>query len=201
MRVVVWGARELRDGRLLSWSADNTLRLWAADGTEIAVLRGHEGEVRGALELRDGRLLSWSDVTCCALVSFWRRSVCGRRTGLSAPSCAGIGVVVRGALELRDGRLLSWSDDTTLRLWAADGTERAVLRGHEDAVSGALELRDGRLLSWSADTTLRLWAADGTPLGAMRRDAVAFRIAGMVRRARRRLADVHRELGMVRARA
>jgi WD40 repeat protein len=69
----VSGALELRDGRLLSWSG--TLRLWAADGTELAVLRGHEGEVRGALELRDGRLLSWSDDT--------RRSVCGRRTGLS----------------------------------------------------------------------------------------------------------------------
>jgi WD40 repeat protein len=78
---------------------------------------------------------------------------------------------VRGALELRDGRLLSWSWDTTLRLWAADGTERAVLRGHEGSIEGALELRDGRLLSWSDDTTLRLWAADGTPLGAMRLDA------------------------------
>jgi WD40 repeat protein len=79
--------------------------------------------------------------------------------------------MVNGALELRDGRLLSWSRDWTLRLWAADGTELAVLRGHEDEVRGALELRDGRLLSWSEDTTLRLWAADGTPLGAIRIDA------------------------------
>jgi transposase InsO family protein len=61
-------------------------------------------------------------------------------------------IEVSGALELRDGRLLSWAvySDTTLRLWAADGTELAVLRGHERSVNGALELRDGRLLSWSA---------------------------------------------------
>jgi WD40 repeat protein len=70
---VVLGALELRDGRLLSWSGDGTLRLWAADGTERAVLRGHKAKVTGALELRDGRLLSWSGT---------RRSVCGRRTGL-----------------------------------------------------------------------------------------------------------------------
>jgi WD40 repeat protein len=78
-------------------------------------------------------------------------------------------VAVSGALELRDGRLLSWSEDTTLRLWAADGTELAVLRGHEGEVSGALELRDGRLLSWSEDKTLRLWAADGTELSRLAR--------------------------------
>ncbi|PJF30211.1 MAG: hypothetical protein CUN51_08575, partial [Candidatus Thermofonsia Clade 1 bacterium] len=56
----VRGALELRDGRLLSWSVDATLRLWAADGAPLATLRGHEGRVWGALELRDGRLLSWS---------------------------------------------------------------------------------------------------------------------------------------------
>jgi WD40 repeat protein len=78
---------------------------------------------------------------------------------------------VYGARELRDGRLLSWSADTTLRLWAADGTERAVLRGHKGWVLGALELRDGRLLSWALDKTLWLWAANGTPISAMRLDA------------------------------
>jgi WD40 repeat protein len=77
-------------------------------------------------------------------------------------------IAVSGALELRDGRLLSWSEDTTLRLWAADGTEIAVLRGHEGCSLGALELRDGRLLSWSADKTLRLWAADGTEIAVLR---------------------------------
>ena len=65
----VWGALELRDGRLLSWSWDGTLRLWDAAGTALATLVGHdEGVARGqrsqgvedAMELRDGRLLSWS---------------------------------------------------------------------------------------------------------------------------------------------
>jgi hypothetical protein len=35
---------------------------------------------------------------------------------------------IEGALELRDGRLLSWAEDTTLRLWAADGTPLGAMR-------------------------------------------------------------------------
>jgi WD40 repeat protein len=55
------GAVELRDGRILSWSDDHTLRLWGADGAPIAALTGHTAWVNGAVELRDGRILSWSD--------------------------------------------------------------------------------------------------------------------------------------------
>ena len=61
MRAAVQGALALEDGRLLSWSRDNTLRLWGADGAPGPALEGHEDWVRGALALEDGRLLSWSD--------------------------------------------------------------------------------------------------------------------------------------------
>jgi len=54
------GASELRDGRLLSWSKDNTLRLWSSEGEELRVLTGHTNTVWGARELSDGRILSWS---------------------------------------------------------------------------------------------------------------------------------------------
>jgi hypothetical protein len=56
----VYGALELSDGRLLSWSFDGTLRLWDAQGQFLTALEGHETTVYGALELSDGRLLSWS---------------------------------------------------------------------------------------------------------------------------------------------
>ena len=56
----VAGALELRDGRLLSWSKDSTLRLWTADGQSLRVFEGHTGGVTGAVELGNGRLLCWS---------------------------------------------------------------------------------------------------------------------------------------------
>ena len=56
------GALALPDGRLLSWSDDNTLRLWdGASGAALATLEGHTWPVTGALALPDGRLLSWSN--------------------------------------------------------------------------------------------------------------------------------------------
>ena len=38
----VRGAEELSDGRLLTWSVDNTARLWSASGEALSTLRGHE---------------------------------------------------------------------------------------------------------------------------------------------------------------
>jgi WD40 repeat protein len=121
------GALELRDGRLLSWSWDKTLRLWAADGAPLATLRGHEGGVLGALALRDGRLLSWSQDWTLRL---WAAD------GAPLATLRGHEGGVLGALALRDGRLLSWALDATLRLWAADGAPIDTIR--EDASVRAL---------------------------------------------------------------
>jgi WD40 repeat protein len=160
------GALVLADGRFLSWSNDETLRLWEADGTPIEpALIGHTRKVNGALALQDGRLLSWSDDRTLRL---WEPD----GTPVE-PALVGHTRMVNGALALPDGRLLSWSMDETLRLWKADGTPiEPPLRGHGGDVEGALVLRDGRLLSWSPKGqhgegtlgTLRLWEADGAPL-------------------------------------
>jgi len=156
----ITGALVLGDGRLFSWSEDNTLRLWTADGTPLAVLQGHTGRITGALILGDGRLLSWSEDNTLRL---WTAD--GTPLAVLQGHTGGI----TGALILGDGRLLSWSTDCTLRLWAANGTPLVELRGHTDWVLGALALEDGRLLSWSADSTLRLWTADGVPLAVLQR--------------------------------
>jgi WD40 repeat protein len=55
---IVRGAKELSDGRLLSWSNDQTLRLWDANGAPLTVLEGHTDQVNGTVELLDGRILS-----------------------------------------------------------------------------------------------------------------------------------------------
>jgi WD40 repeat protein len=107
----VQGALELADGRLLSWSIDNTPWLWSADGAPLSVLRGHTGWVTGALELADRRLLSWSGDNTLRL---WGAD------GTPLAVLQGHRHWVNGALELADGRLLSWSQDGTLRLWHVD---------------------------------------------------------------------------------
>ncbi len=152
------GTLALSDGRLLSWSEDNTLRLWTANSVPLAELQGHTSRVVGTLALSDGRLLSWGEDSTLRL---WAAD------GVPLVELQGHKNGVTGALALSDGRLLSWSEDSTLRLWTADGVPLAELRGHMSWVTGALALSDGRLLSWSGDSTLRLWAADGVPLAML----------------------------------
>jgi WD40 repeat protein len=68
----VEGALALPDGRILSWSSDNTLRLWASKtGAQVGPTLGDERVdpmpnvsgvgIRGALVMPDGRILSWYD--------------------------------------------------------------------------------------------------------------------------------------------
>ena len=105
----VTGALELSDGRLLSWSLDETLRLWNREGSpaDHPVLEGHNDGVQGALELSDGRLLSWSwDKT----LRLWNRE----GSPAEHPVLEGHNRAVVGALELSDGRLLSWSANQLL---------------------------------------------------------------------------------------
>jgi WD domain, G-beta repeat len=117
------GALVLADGRLLSWSDDHSLRLWAADGAPLGELEGHTGSVNGALVLTDGCLLSWGHDRSLRL---WAAD------GAPRGELRGHTSSVNGAQELADGRLLSWSVDHSLRLWAADGAPRGELRGQCD---------------------------------------------------------------------
>jgi WD40 repeat protein len=118
----VSGALELRDGRLLSWAEDDTLRLWAADGTELKP---------SCAGMRVRSAARWSCGTGGCSRGWDNTLRLWAADGTEIAVLRGHEGSIEGALELRDGRLLSWSRDWTLRLWAADGTERAVLRGHE----------------------------------------------------------------------
>ena len=153
--VPVIGALVLTSGRILSWSADHTLRLWDDNGQPLAVLEGHTGEVNGVLALPGGRILSWSEDRTLRL---WDEN------GQPLVVLEGHTDWVDGALALSDGRILSWSGDRHLRLWDDNGQPLVVLEGHTDWVDGALALSDGRILSWSGDRTIRLWDDKGQPL-------------------------------------
>jgi hypothetical protein len=115
----VHGMTVLRDGRILSWSADGTLRLWAEDGEPGPVFKGNL-EVYGAAQLNDGNLLSWG---------LDKRLRLWSPTGTLVRELVGHGYVVQGARQLPDGRILSWSEGHTLRLWSRDGGALSVLKG------------------------------------------------------------------------
>ena len=144
----------LPDGRIVSGSYDNTLRIWDANTGECKkTLEGHTGPVHCVSVLPDGRIVSGSwDNT----LRVWNAD-----TGECLKTLEGHTVSVSCISVLRDGRIVSGSWDNTLRVWNADTGECLVtLEGHTGWVSRISVLPDGRIVSGSFDHTLRIWDAD-----------------------------------------
>lgn len=145
----------LADGRLVSGSADKTIRIWdPIAGVELARLEGHEGAVTALAVLPDGRLASGDgghlgDYT----VRLWDLG-----TGVEPTTLEGHKQEVSALAILPDGRLASASWDETIRIWdLKTGAEVARLEGHDERVSALAILPDGRLASGSWDGIVRLW--------------------------------------------
>lgn len=152
----VAGARELPDGRLLTWS-QQTLKQWGPTGEPIP---NSEKEVKEtginlngiarALPLATGQivLVPSQDVQMPVLkINDLARLGSGLR----------LGKYIRAAQSLSKGRILSWAVDGTLQIWDPETQSQIATAWHND-VWGALELSSGRVLSWSkAEGTLRLW--------------------------------------------
>jgi WD40 repeat protein len=109
------GALQTKDeSRILSWSEDNTLRLWdAVTGQPIGPAMKHDGPVAGALPTKDeSRILSWSEDKTLRL---WD-TASGQPIG---PAMKHDGPVAGALLTKDESRILSWAEDKTLRLWDA----------------------------------------------------------------------------------
>ena len=163
----VKGAINLRNGRILSWAEDGTLRIWDADtGQSLFALEGlgiqkhieaykedqiFYRDINGAQQLKDGRILSWSEDHTLRL---WNAN-----TGECLAILKGHTESVEGALQLNNGQIISWSryDDKSLRLWDADtGQCIKVLEGHNGAPVVVQQLDNDRVISF-ADSTLKVW--------------------------------------------
>jgi hypothetical protein len=122
----VLGAMPLPGDRILSWSGDQTLRLWdAATGACLAVLQGHTGCVREALPLPNDRILSRAEDNTLRV---WDAA-----TGACLAVLQGHTTTVRHVLPLPDDRILSWAEDNTPLIWdATNGTlPHRPRRSHE----------------------------------------------------------------------
>ncbi|NVZ08219.1 NACHT domain-containing protein [Allochromatium humboldtianum] len=145
------GARILRNGCILTWSRDHTLRLWDGQtGASLIAFSGHTQRVNGALELTDGRILSWSSDNTLRLWS-------GQTGETLTTHLSGHSRSIKGIKILPDGSILSWSSDKTLRLWDGQrGVPLAILARHTEEFNDVQILRDGRILSRSWNG-LHLW--------------------------------------------
>ena len=153
--------------RIVTGSADSTVRVWDADtGQPVGEpLTGHTGAVVGVAFSPDGRRVGHRRSTT-------RRCGCGtptpatRRRAADRPHRTGARC---GVQSRRRTRIVTGGDDKTVRVWDAD-TGQPIgepLTGHTDAVCSVAFSPDGRrIVTGSGDETVRVWDADtGHPVG------------------------------------
>ncbi len=139
------------ESRVVTASADTTLRVWNRSTGEQVVIRGHEEQVRAVAATYTLVVSGSEDRT----VRMWNLV-----TGEPLATLTGHANWVQGLAVTADGsRIASASEDGTVRLW--DATRRAelrTLRGHREPVYGVAITPDGsRLVSASADRTVKIW--------------------------------------------
>jgi WD40 repeat protein len=141
------------DGRILSGSCDNTVRIWnAATGECERVLEGHTSDVTSLAIGADGRIVSGS---CDKTLRIWHATT-GECERVLEGHTDWVSSVAIGA----DGCIVSSSVDNTLRIWhATTGECECVLEGHTSLVSSLAIASDGRIVSGSRDKTVRIWHA------------------------------------------
>lgn len=147
--------------RVLSGSADNTLKLWdTTTGQQIRTFADSANVFSVAFSPNGTHILSGnSDGT----VKLWEEA-----TGRLVRSFEGHSDVVASVAFSPDGaRVLSGSHDGTMRLWeASSGRVIRTISGHSNWVTSVAFSADGRqVLSGSYDRMLKLWdAASGKTL-------------------------------------
>ena len=140
----------LPDGRIVSGSSDDTLRVWdSSTGQCLQILEGHKGMINCVAVLPDGRIVSGSSDDTLRV---WDSS-----TGQCLQILEGHKGTIYYVAVLPDGRIVSGSSDNSLRVWdSSTGQCIRTLEGHSE-ISCLAILPDGRVVSGSWDGTLRVW--------------------------------------------
>lgn len=160
----VTGAVLVRDGLLLTFSDDETARIWDLKDASPGPVFDQEDAPRGVIQWPDGRLLFWNeDRTELRIANRDNPARLWNLDGSPGPVLANMTELVTGGLMLRDGRSLTWgASGTTAQIWNPDGTPGPKL-DHHSTIVGALQFDDGRIVTWGGETpTARIWP-EGAP--------------------------------------
>ncbi len=146
------------DGKIVSGSDDNTVRIWDMQGNQLAECRGHQGEVTSVCITADGKIVSGSrDKT----VRVWDMQ------GNLLVGCSGSGGFISVCVT-KEGRIVAGSNKGTMLVWDMESNQLAVCKGHERGVASVCVTKGGRIISGSADNTMRIWDKEGNPLAICR---------------------------------
>ena len=154
-------AVELRDGQIISFSADGVVKIWNGESYQCqTTIRGYV--IKGLLELTDGRILLRSkgpDGKSNRLTIWNLKGECEVTMAGHDGIHTNWTKSIYGAMQLDDGRILSIGErDFALRLWdPKTGQLLQTFLGHTGELKNVNFLKNGNMVSSSWDKTYRIW--------------------------------------------
>jgi F-box/WD-40 domain protein 7 len=149
------GSTEGSGTRLISGSADKTVRIWNLEsGVCEGILEGHKDAVTClTIDSSEVRIITGSlDRT----IKVWSISSLECLRTLDWMSSEGHTGVIR-CLQADEWRIISAADDKTIKVWDLNTGQRLVtLKSHTDGVT-CLQFNDFYIVSGSYDKTVKLW--------------------------------------------
>ncbi|ETO29091.1 hypothetical protein RFI_08036 [Reticulomyxa filosa] len=156
------GAQFSPDGtKIVSWSNDNTIRIWdASSGRQLHLLKGHSNYIKAARFSPDSSKIvsgSWDktiriwDVLSGRQIQIWEED-----SNFVSPQ-----------FSPDNSKIVSCSEDQSIRIWdVSSGAQIRVLEEQEEFVNVVQFSPDNsKIVSCSQDKTIRLWdALSGTQL-------------------------------------
>lgn len=151
------GARQLSDGRLISWYADGIIKIWSSHGKLSTTWEGHSRTVGWVEELANGQLVSKSgDYT----LKLWDSE--GEHVG----TLDGHQARITGFHVLPNSKILTWSEDQTLRIW--DLSKAKPLKAPSNTIPNLSQCSDKLPVFWSrSGNSLELWSHKGDLLSTL----------------------------------
>jgi WD40 repeat protein/serine/threonine protein kinase len=157
-RDTVYALAVLPNGRFISGSRDNSIKMWNQQGQCIKTLTDHHYWVGALAVLPNGRFISGSyDKT----IKLWDAQ--GKCLNTLTEHCDHVVALA----VLPDGRFISGSADRTIKLWDQQGKCLNTLTEHKFGVAALAVFPDGRFISGSWDNSIKLWNQQGKCLNTL----------------------------------
>lgn len=154
------------DGKIISGSYDNTVRIWDIDsGKLLRTLRGHTGSVY-SVYVNNGNIISlsrdktarvWNTngqlIKCLQMYDYTRCNT------IFVPDkiLKGHEDYVYSVCMTSSGKIVSGSADKTVRVWDMNTGDIIHKLRHDDSVYSVCTTNDGKIVSGSRDNTVRVW--------------------------------------------
>ncbi|MGK7881070.1 MAG: caspase family protein [Crocosphaera sp.] len=142
------------EGKIVSGSWSNTVKVWSPQGTLLHTLKGHQAPVTTLAITPEGNIISGSfDGT----VKIWSDQ------GTLLHTLQGDENAVATVAITPSGNIVSGSFDGTVKILSEQGKLLHTLEGHQAPVTTVAITPEGNIVSGSSDKTVKIWSEQRKP--------------------------------------